>query len=187
MFLRDVIGAALLLRWRGLGLSMRDRRGNELFLETLVVAAIVGVIVACAAGDMGRQLVKSMLAEAANLTLHHRIDTSEYLAVRGRLPEPDQGPTPGDVSGRFVKQVEWRDGEIVVTMNSRFAQQQQMLSDTDVNDRRPPVVAFRIARAAETGRLIFLCGTAEPPAGFVAAQPRHTSLSNEQLPFFCRH
>lgn len=177
MLLRDFIAAALLWRKRGFSTSLRDRRANEIALELLASVAIIAILVGLAARD-GRQFtIKAKMMEATLLATNHRIQVGEHLAVHGTLPGDDDLYEPSGIKGQNVSGIEWRDQEIVATMNS------SVLPGVPAAAR---TVAFRFAIHPQTGRLIFLCGRAAPPPGYTAAEPLHTTLSSAYLPFSCR-
>jgi hypothetical protein len=177
MLFRDVIAAALLWRRRGFSTSLRDRRANEISLELAASVAIIAILVGLAASSSVQAVIKAQMVEAMNLVQNHRIEIGEHLAVFGTLPGDDGLYEQPDIKGNNVSGIEWRDQEIVATMNSR------VLPGVPVEAL---AVAFRFAVHPETGRWILLCGRAVPPPGYTAAEPLHTTLSSEYLPFSCR-
>jgi hypothetical protein len=177
MLLRDVMAEALLWRRRGFSTSLRDRRANEMALELLASVTIVAILVGLAASSGGQAIIKAKMLEATMLTTNQRIEVGEHLAVYGTLPDDGGLYKPSDIKGKNVSSVEWRDQEIIATMAPGF------LPGVPAEAR---TVGFRFAVQPETGRLILLCGRAAPPPGYTAAEPLHTTLSNQYLPFSCR-
>ncbi len=177
MLLRDVIAAALLWRRRGFSTSLRDRRANEISLELATSVAIIAILVGLAASSGGQAMIKAQMVEAMSLVQSRRIEVGEHLAVYGTMPRDDGLNEPADSKGRNVTGIEWRDQEIIATMNPRI------LPGVPAEAR---TVAFRFAVHPETGRWILLCGRAAPPPGYTAAEPLHTTVSSQYLPFSCR-
>lgn len=177
MLFRDVLAEALLWRRRGFSTSLRDRRANEMALELAICAAIIVILVGFAASGGRQAMTKAQMVEATFLTMNHRVEVGEHLAVFGTLPGDGGLYEPSDIKGRNVSSIAWRDQEIVATMTSGFLPG----VSAEALD-----VGFRIAMHPQTGRLILLCGRAAPPPGYVAPDPLHTTLSSEYLPFTCR-
>ena len=61
-----------------------------------------------------------------------------------------------------------------------------MLPEAGQAGTSPLTLSFRFARTETGSRLVLLCGIAEPPPGFTAAPPRHTTVPAEFLPYHCR-
>lgn len=177
MLFRDVIAAALLWRRGGFSTSLRDRRANEISLELATCIAIIVILVGLAASSSMQAVIKAKMLEAISLVQNRRIEIGEHLAVHGTLPGDDDLHEPSDIKGKNVGGIEWRDQEIVATMNS------SVLPGVPAAAR---TIAFRVAVHPETGRWMLLCGRAAPPPGYAAAEPLHTTVSSEYLPFSCR-
>lgn len=177
MLFRDVIAEALLWRRRGFSTSLRDRRANEMALELAASVAIIAILVGLAASSGGQFTIKAKMVEVLSLVQNHRIEVGEHWAVNGTLPGDDGLYEPSEIRGKYVSSIEWRDQEIVATMDAGF------LPGVPAEAR---MVAFRFAVHPETGRLILLCGRAAPPPGYTAAAPLHTTVSSSYLPFSCR-
>jgi hypothetical protein len=177
MLFRDVIAAALLWRRRGFSTSLRDRRADEMALELAASVSIIAILCGLAASSGEQAMIKAQMVEAMNLATNHRIEVGEHLAVHGTPPGDGGLYEPSEIKGKYVSGIEWRDQEIVATMDSGF------LPGVPAEAR---TVAFRFAVHPETGRWILLCGRAAAPPGYTAAAPSHTTLSSEYLPFSCR-
>lgn len=177
MLFRDVIAEALLWRRRGFSTSLRDRRANEMALELAASVSIIAILVGFAASSGGQAMIKAKMVEATFLATNHRIAVGEHLAVFGTLPGDDALYEPSAIRGKNVSSIEWRDQEIVAMMAPGFLPGEPAEART---------VGFRFAVHPETGRLILLCGRAAPPPGYTAAEPLHTTLSSQYLPFSCR-
>lgn len=153
--------------------------GEDAFLETLAVIAIIAVLVAFAYESYRPVLHKAAMAEAANLMVVDKTEIATELAVTGRLPETiPTRDSPFNSGGKYFAAVDWRDGEIVLPLR-HDALRGAMAADT-------LTLSFRVARAPEPGPVLILCGNSRAPDGFEAAPVRHTSVPSQFLPFFCR-
>jgi hypothetical protein len=177
MLFRDVIAEALLWRRRGFSTSLRDRRANEMALELLASVTIIAILVGFAASSGEQAIIKAKMVEATFLTTNHRVQVGEHLAVFGTLPADGDLYEESAIKGKNVSNVGWRDQEIVATMASGF------LKGVPAESR---TLGFRFAVHPETGRFLLLCGRAVPPPGYTAAEPLHTTLPHQYLPFSCR-
>jgi hypothetical protein len=177
MLIRDVMAAALLWRRRGFSTSLGDRRANEMALELAASVSIIVILCGLAASSGGQAMIKARMAETMLLATNHRIEVGEHLAVHGTLPGDGGMYKSSDIKGKYVSRIEWRDQEIVATMDSGY------LPGVPAEAR---TVAFRFAMHPATGRWILLCGRAAPPPGYTAAAPLRTTLASQYLPFSCR-
>jgi hypothetical protein len=158
---------------------------SECFLETLTATGIVALLLAYAAAAYPPAIFKAAMTEAANLSAAYKTEILTDLAVHGRLPDtlaPLDG-NPG--AGRYFSGFEWRDDELVASLQPGIARRIAAAATEPVGDE-PLTISFRIARTAALNRTILVCGRASPPSGFEAEPVRHTTVPESYLPFFCR-
>lgn len=164
--------------------------GRDRMLETLSVVAIVGLLLAFAFESYIPMLKRFNLTEALNLTGASQVRMAEAMAVRGVMPQTLEA---SEISGGFGSRrfdsrrfddVTWQDGEMVFTLSAETAA--GMLTEAELAGPAPLTLSFRFARTETGNRLVLLCGIAEPPPGFTAAPPRHTTVPAAFLPYHCR-
>lgn len=183
---RRVLSAWLLPRRRRLGNGVRlEPRGDDSFLEGMVVLAIVAILVALAFATYRLAPTRAAMSEAANIMIAFKVEIATELAVTGRMPETIlPWEPPAEFSGRYFSGLEWRDNEIVAPFRSGIMP--AVDASLPFANAEPWTLSFRVARSTELGRPLILCGHADPPPGFEVAPPQHTSMPEEFLPFFCR-
>ena len=158
------------------------RRSHERYVETLAVIAIVFILVASAIEGYRYAIGKAAMLEAVSLVMGLRTNLAEEFAVTGRLPA-STWVSDAD-GGRYFRTMDWRDGEIVLEVGDDLAA--TMGSEPASYDDRSPTLSFRVARTPDGEQQMFLCGFAEPPAGFTARDARHSTIPESFLPSFCR-
>ena len=159
--------------------------GRERLLESLSVVAIVALLLGLALESYIPALKRFMLTEATNLTLPYRVEIAEAMAVRGSLPQVVETSEDGKQPlSRYFDQRVWYDGEIIFSLGAETSI--GMMPDAELAGALPLTLSYRVARSETGGRLVLLCGLAEPPPGFTAAPPRYTSVPAEFLPANCR-
>jgi hypothetical protein len=164
--------------WR---LPPSERRGREASSELALAVAILVALVSLALAGFGVTALKAREVEALSLASVQRIEPAIAWAVAGAFtaPRPEWLRTPPP--GKFFDAGEWRDGEYVMPLK-------WLASERPLVDERgaPLTLAFRVAVAPASGATMWLCGRHEPPPGFQAAAPRHTSLPSELAIRACR-
>lgn len=160
--------------------------GRDRMLETLCVVAIVGLLLAFAFQSYIPTLKRFMLTEAANLTVSYKDRIAEAMAVRGVMPQTlETSERSRRPDSRYFDESAWQDGEIVFTLGAATAA--GMMPEAELAGASPLTLSFRFARTATGSRLVLICGIAEPPPGFTAAPPRHTTVPAAFLPYHCRN
>ena len=160
------------------------RRGRS--VETLLVVLIVGIVIFEALQGFRSVEAKIQVLNAISLSSTERTEAVTALAATGALPDrilehPVRGfPGARPIFGR----PEWRDGELVFPATERLSR--LLTGDADGPVRRDAAVAFRVARASDSGAIVWLCGSENAPTGFEALPPRHTTIPSRYLPHFCR-
>lgn len=155
--------------------------GNS-FLETITAIAIVAVLAGTAAQTYYPFIAKAAMAEAASLTQAYRVNVAEHLAVTGEFPDETQMAAVSQKTvGRYFDRVDWRDHEVVFELGRGFPGRPRN-GEAD----GPATLSFSVATTPGSSRLLFLCGRATAPESFTAQQARHTSVSEQLLPGFCR-
>jgi hypothetical protein len=150
-----------------------------LAVDLLLVALIVGIVLVEALQTLEPVLAKTRVLNALSLARTEQIDAVEALAVRGVLPEraTELAAFPAATPAAFAAPV-WRDGELVLVAADERLQALGAGADA--------ALAFRVARAPDSGATIWLCGGEQTPAGFEAKPPLHTTIPPRYLPHFCR-
>jgi hypothetical protein len=86
-------------------------------------------------------------------------------------------------AGKYFEPDDWRDGELVMRVRNPGRLVRHYVSSEIAE---PLTLGFRFAVAPNSGAAVWLCGTREPPPGFVAAPPLHTNLVPELSVHACR-
>lgn len=175
MPLREIVSFTIPSRRALAEALLLDRTRYERSVEWLWVVAIVAVVLAFALRDARLLLPKMRAAEALLLTSPLRADVAAARAVTGRLP--DELPNAGNTLrlGR-VTNVEWLDGELVVTLPG---------GEGGDSNADATTLSMRLA-STPYGGTTWLCGGREPPDGFTAPLTRHTTLPPRDSFHFCR-
>ena len=167
------------------GLIFRTRRRRDetppleegerrFFLELLIVVAIVSALLALYLQEFRIALEKTMLIEAFSITQQPRGEAIVHHAARGAWP--DQLETKA--SGKYVSAVRWSKNSLVSEL---------VLPGTSEHQNSPRTVSFAPAtNQGPASAIIWLCGHAEPPPGFVRKADSITSAPVSILPLPCR-
>ena len=158
--------------------------------EGIAILALLGGLIALALNPARTSIDHFAATETLLMSTPHRIDWSEQWAIHGEIPASGseaitRGNTlrqsngrsikdPSDL-GRFISRVDQRatDGMIVFTLKAPAPQ---------------PTIAFRAAfgPGESPATMLWLCGRALVPRGFVRVGADRTSLVDAKLPSPCR-
>lgn len=139
----------------------RNRREQGFtFIELMVVVSIIGILAAVAIPAYQDYIVRSKLAEAAELMGPVKTAISQYYDRWGSLPRDNAAaglPQANALRGKSVMEIEVRDGIIGVLLDN--------VKDKTINGKR---VFLRpaINQAVPTGPLYWVGNDRKPPAGY---------------------
>ena len=158
-----------------------DRCGE--LLELLAVVTIVGIVIALSRPVQVAEHVR--IVEALDLLLGARVDLHDHLAVTGSWPAADQITLSGlnqDHEEEFMRPhyvaslKPASDGALLVSMHqAATGGPGRQLS------LRPATMSGQVGSP-----IVWLCGYADAPAGFVAVARNETDIDSSRLPSPCR-
>jgi hypothetical protein len=163
--------------------------------EGLAVVLILGILLALALTRYSAALPHTTASEVFDLSSAARIAWVEQWAVEGRLPVHDgalSAPSPRETLHTLSGLRNASDGDLsryVHALDETAADGQivfQLRGPTPPT--RPLIVQFRPAfgPGAVPATVLWLCGRAAVPAGFLRVGEDLTTLTNAQLPSACR-
>jgi hypothetical protein len=163
--------------------------------EGLAVVLILGILLAFALTRYRAALTHTTVSEVLDLSSAARIAWVEQWAVEGRLPVHDgalSAPAPRETLHTLSGLRNASDGDLsryVHALDETAADGQivfQLRGSSPL--ARPLIVQFRPAfgPGAVPSTVLWLCGRAAVPAGFVRVGEDRTTLTNAELPSACR-
>ncbi len=138
----------------------RLRQKGFTLIELMVVVSIIGILAAIAIPAYQDYVVRSKLAEAAQLLGPVKTAVSQYYDRWGRLPKDNTAaglPPPAALRGKSVMEIEVRDGVIGVLLDN--------VKLTTINGKR---VFLRpaISQAYPTGNIVWVGNDRTAPTGY---------------------
>jgi len=152
-------------------------------LELLAAVTVIAIVMALAGSANRLTLEHVKTVEAITLVSGARIDLHEHRAVIGSWPETARlelsGIHYGDDGflGRYVEAVEYGAGGVL-----HFTMQEAAIRGPGYRlSMRAAVMPQQIGSP-----IVWICGYADAPAGFVALVRNETSIDASRLPASCR-
>ncbi|HFB0431028.1 TPA: pilin, partial [Neisseria gonorrhoeae] len=118
-------------------------------IELMIVIAIVGILAAVALPAYQDYTARAQVSEAILLAEGQKSAVTEYYLNNGKWPEDNDKAgvaSPTDIKGKYVKEVEVKNGVVTATMNSSNV-------NKEIKDKKLSLWAKR-----EAGSVKWFCG-----------------------------
>ncbi|HFB9183083.1 TPA: pilin, partial [Neisseria gonorrhoeae] len=119
-------------------------------IELMIVIAIVGILAAVALPAYQDYTARAQVSEAILLAEGQKSAVTEYYLNHGKWPENNASAgvasSPTDIKGKYVKEVEVKNGVVTATMNSTGV-------NKEIKDKRLSLWARR-----QDGSVKWFCG-----------------------------
>ena len=150
-------------------------------IELMIVIAIIGILAALAIPAYQDYLVRTQASEGLAMASAAKTAVAEFRANRGTWPTGNSEAGIGsaaDIQGKYVDNIEVDFGGITVTYGN------------EANAKIATQVVTLIPGVSANEDVIWQCGNADPPSGWVAATSATatggTMIANKYLPAPCR-
>jgi hypothetical protein len=182
-------------RWRKGGQEESLLASGLSLGEGLAVLLILGILLALGLTRYSAGVRHTAVAEVFDLSGPARMAWIEHWAVDGRMPVSDgtvSTPAPNDMLQTLPglsRSPEGNLSQYVRALDQTAADGQIVLRLRSLNPAaRSLIVQFRPAfgPGANPATVLWLCGRAKVPAGFVRVGEDLTTLTNAELPSACR-
>jgi type IV pilus assembly protein PilA len=160
---------------------MKSLQKGFTLIELMIVVAIIGILAAIAIPAYQDYLIRSQVSEGLTMAAAAKAGVSEYYANKGAWPSSNSAAGMGAAStieGKYVSSIEVTNGGVEVTYGHE-ANATHLVGET----------VSLIPGASANGDVIWKCGLAVDPAGWVVSASQttaSTSVLGKYLPSSCR-
>ena len=151
-------------------------------IELMIVVAIIGILAAIAIPAYQDYLIRSQVSEGLTMAAAAKAGVSEFYANKGEWPLDNSAAgmgAPAEIAGKYVSAITIDTGGITIDYGY----------EANVNNLAPYKVGLTPGVSAN-GDVIWKCGNAENPSGWVGATTSatvaSTTVPGKYLPSSCR-